>query len=227
MVPETGNGNQEGRMKNSGRVSQVAFVTLPQKLLSTNFMSNEEVKLVVCGDGAVGKTCLLTRYTRNSFPDSYVPTVFENQIVSILIDEKPIQVEAVDTAGQEGYDGVRAMSYPGTDIFLVCFSADSADSMHNVEEKWIPELLREMGKGHEEGWKILLCCNKSDLIGTDHAPDYDRGEADAMAKRIGAVNNQVFECSALADEGVGELFEAGIRAALEGGGASGGCCVLQ
>jgi small GTP-binding protein len=68
-------------------------------------------KLVCVGDGAVGKTCLLQRYTQNSFPTEYIPTVFENQSKSAVVDEQSVQVEIVDTEGLEGYANRRSMSY--------------------------------------------------------------------------------------------------------------------
>ena len=49
-----------------------------------------------------------------------------------------VQVEIVDTAGQEGYDNLRSMSYGGANVFLVCFSLESQDSCDNVEHKWMP-----------------------------------------------------------------------------------------
>jgi small GTP-binding protein len=45
-----------------------------------------------------------------------------------------------DTAGQEGYDELRVLSYPDTDAFIVCFALDSPDSLDNVLHKWYPEL---------------------------------------------------------------------------------------
>ena len=45
-----------------------------------------------------------------------------------------------DTAGQEDYDRLRPLSYPQTDVFLVCFSVVKPDSFENVKEKWIPEI---------------------------------------------------------------------------------------
>ena len=44
------------------------------------------------------------------------------------------------TAGQEDYDRLRPLSYPQTDVFLVCFSVSSTTSFENVQHKWVPEL---------------------------------------------------------------------------------------
>lgn len=50
-------------------------------------------KLVIVGDGACGKTCLLIVFSKDQFPEVYVPTVFENYIADIEVDGK--QVRAV------------------------------------------------------------------------------------------------------------------------------------
>jgi len=57
-------------------------------------------KLVIVGDGACGKTCLLIVFSKDQFPEVYVPTVFENYVADIEVDGKQVELALWDTAGQ-------------------------------------------------------------------------------------------------------------------------------
>lgn len=59
-----------------------------------------------------------------------------------MIGDDPYTLGLFDTAGQEDYDRLRPLSYPQTDVFLVCFSVTSPASFENVKEKWFPEVRR-------------------------------------------------------------------------------------
>ena len=56
-------------------------------------------KLVIVGDGACGKTCLLFAFTKDEFPDKYIPTVFENYVSDIEVEGKLVELALWDTAG--------------------------------------------------------------------------------------------------------------------------------
>ena len=100
----------------------------------------ENIKLVTVGDNAVGKTCLLISYTTNQFPDEYIPSVYDNYTANVMVDGRPICLGLWDTAVNGDYDRLRPLSYPGTDVFLLCYSVINSTSLANVLTKWVPEV---------------------------------------------------------------------------------------
>ena len=174
-------------------------------------------KLVIVGDGACGKTCLLIVFSKDHFPEVYVPTVFENYVADIEVDGKQVELALWDTAGQEDYDRLRPLSYPDTDVILMCYSIDSPDSLENIPEKWTPEVrhfcpsvpivlvANKKDLRHDEATRKELLKNKQEPVKTE--------EGKAMADKIGAY--AFLECSAKNKEGVREVFETATKAAMQ------------
>ncbi|KAL3869767.1 hypothetical protein ACJMK2_042404 [Sinanodonta woodiana] len=164
----------------------------------------QNIKLVVVGDGAVGKSCLLISYTTNSFPGEYVPTVFDNYSANVIVDGKPVNLGLWDTAGQEDYDRLRPLSYPQTDVMFLCFGLENRASFENIESKWIPEVNHHCP--HVP--KILVGC-KADLRTSRTLITYE--EASALAKRL---RIKYCETSALTQQGVKACFDEAIRSVI-------------
>lgn len=172
-------------------------------------------KIVLVGDGACGKTSLINVYSRREFPMSYMPTVFESNLVTTTYTQgkKTLLAELAlwDTAGQEDYDRLRPLSYPDTDVVLVCFSIDEPASLDNVLQRWHPELVHFLPNVPR-----VLVGLKADLRDkVDHPPSalVPAGEAEAVAVKIGALGGYL-ECSAMTRENVDQVFHHALTLTL-------------
>ena len=158
------------------------------------------------GDGAVGKTSMLISYTTNKFPEEHVPTVFDNYKAEVMVDNKQYTLGLWDTAGQEDYDRLRPLSYPGTDIFLVTFAITSPTSLENVKTKWVPELQQ-----YSPGTPFILVGTKADM----RSKTRDAVSTAVAGKICAELKGEKFmECSSRTQEGLKQVFDSAIQCVI-------------
>ncbi|KAL5261358.1 hypothetical protein ACHWQZ_G007154 [Mnemiopsis leidyi] len=155
-----------------------------------------------------GKTCMMISYCTDAFPGEYRPTIFDHYSTNVLVSGQPVSLNLWDTAGQADYDRLRPLSYPESDVFIICFALDSEASFNNVRNKWKPEVAH-----HCPSAPIYLVGTKSDLrSGAGPVKLIPPEQGQSLAKAIGA--EVYMECSALTQEGLKELFDDVMRGVL-------------
>lgn len=126
-----------------------------------------------------------------------------------MIGDDPYTLGLFDTAGQEDYDRLRPLSYPQTDVFLVCFSVTSPASFENVKEKWFPEVHH-----HCPGVPCLIVGTQIDLrddpqvlekLARQKQRPVTPEQGERLARELGAV--KYVECSALTQKGLKNVFD--------------------
>lgn len=175
----------------------------------------ERIKLVVVGDGAVGKTSLLISYSQGRFPSEYVPTVFENYGCKKECEGHPVVLHLWDTAGQEDYDRLRPLSYPGSDVVLLIFATTSKLSFDAITDKWHPEISHYLP--HTPfvlvGSKIDLRDEKLQDPNAETTEYVTTEQGKQLMSDIGA--EAYMELSSKTGKGLAEVFHYAMRIVLE------------
>lgn len=152
------------------------------------------IKVVVAGDGGVGKTSLIRRYCTGMFQESRIMTIgVDFQIKIVEVDGKPIKLSIWDVAGQERFGAFRDTFYRGARAVALVYDATDPLSLENLP-KWQREISRVSPKCH-----FMVIGNKIDLprkVQRDHAESW------AMQH----LKVPYIETSALSGAGVDEFF---------------------
>ncbi|KAJ5066110.1 hypothetical protein M0811_03443 [Anaeramoeba ignava] len=174
----------------------------------------KSVKCVAVGNVESKKTEMLYTYTTQQWQKHFDPT-FHNYSCNYQLDGDYIGLSLWDTAGQEDYDRLRPLSYPNTNIFLICFSIANQKSFESIKNKWIPEL-----KEHAPNVPFILVgtqlekrdnpktINKLKEKGLSPIT-YQQGFE--LAKEINSF--KYLECSARNKVNINEVIEEAVRAA--------------
>ncbi|KAK5617633.1 hypothetical protein CRENBAI_002549 [Crenichthys baileyi] len=171
-----------------------------------NGMTELSVKCVLVGDCAVGKTALLVRFTSETFPDSYKPTVFENTGVEVYMDGVQISLGLWDTAGNDNFKQIRPRSYQQADVVLMCYSVANPNSLASIQRKWIAEVRENLPRV-----PVLLVATQTDLreVGVHRGSCISPAEGKRVAHEVHAKG--YLECSSLSNRGVQQVFEYAVR----------------
>ena len=152
--------------------------------------SKQELKLVIVGESSVGKSCLILSYSMHSFEEDHIPTVVETYKTRIKVDDKEITLYIWDTAGHEEYTKLRLLSYPRTDVFIICYSIIDPKTFDLIPDKWYSEVHRNVPEA-----RCILVGTKKDLVNDQNVlrkladqnlVPVDTNEAIKLQKKIGA-----------------------------------------
>ena len=127
-------------------------------------MENKEYdllfKLILIGDSYVGKSNILLKYLKNQFNENSKTTIgVEFGTKNIIINNKRIKIQILDTAGQERYRSITSAYYKGAKGALIVYDITRKNTFDNID-KWITDLKLNGDKN----MCIIILGNKSDLI---------------------------------------------------------------
>jgi len=177
-------------------------------------MSTPSIKVVAVGDSCAGKSCLLSKYTYDTIPVQYTRTVFDKFEAEVKLESQLYNLVLWDTPGDDDYDQMRPLSYPDTDVFLLCYSTVDPASLTNLWQKW----LKEVRKFADANPVIIVVGLKSDARHdkTQRAIQARGGvvltteQGKSFAEAAGAA--AFVECSALKSRRVTDVFVAAAQA---------------
>jgi len=158
--------------------------------------SERNYKVVLLGEGRVGKTSLVLRYCTNTFNEKHVQTIQASyQTKRLNIDNQRVNLAIWDTAGQERFHALGPIYYRDSNGALLVYDITDMDSFVRVQN-WVKELRKMLGTDIV----LAIAGNKCDLERNRVVP---LDKAESYAQSVGAKH---FSTSAKLNKGVSELF---------------------
>ncbi|CAG9862333.1 unnamed protein product [Phyllotreta striolata] len=172
---------------------------------STNTNESYNFKVVLLGEGCVGKTSLVIRYIEDKFNPKHISTIQASFLTKkINLDGSRINLSIWDTAGQEKFHALGPIYYRSSNGAVLVYDITDEDSFQKVK-CWVKELRKMLGTDIS----LVIVGNKSDLEKDRHV---DLDLAKTYAEKVKAMH---FQTSAKLNEGVEEMFLALAQKMLE------------
>ena len=165
-------------------------------------------KLVFLGDPGVGKTCVISRFTKGCFDGNVASTMganYTSKTVEVPELGESLELDIWDTAGQEKYRSLTRIFFQGAKLAILVYAINLKESFENLKNVWLKEL-----KDHADPDVVMgIAGNKSDLYENEEVSEQ---EAREFAKSIGAVFSLT---SAQNNSGINELFKNLVKKYLD------------
>jgi len=159
-------------------------------------------RIVVLGDGGVGKSALTLQYVQHNFIDYHDPTIEDAYQQRTVIDSEPCLLDILDTAGQVEFTAMREQYMRCGEGFIICYSITDRHSFNEaVEYRNLISKVRV-----SEDVPIILVANKVDLEQSSRAVLTTEGEA--LAEKFGC---PFFETSAAMRRHVDDVFHTLVK----------------
>ncbi|CAL8266255.1 unnamed protein product [Merluccius merluccius] len=176
-------------------------------------------KVIVVGDVAVGKTCLISRFCKEAFEKNYKATIgvdFEMERFEVL--GVPFSLQIWDTAGQERFKCIASTYYRGAQAIIVVFDLSSVGSLAHARQ-WLEDAMKE---NDPSSVLLFLVGTKKDISSADQLEDMEQ-EAVKLSEELKA---EYWAVSSKSGDGVHNFFfrvvsltfEANVLAELEKSG---------
>ncbi|XP_069700648.1 ras-related protein Ral-a isoform X2 [Periplaneta americana] len=153
-------------------------------------------KVIMVGSGGVGKSALTLQFMYDEFVEDYEPTKADSYRKKVVLDGEEVQIDILDTAGQEDYAAIRDNYFRSGEGFLCVFSITEDESFQATQE-FRDQILRVK---NDENIPFLLVGNKSDL---DEKRKVSLAESNARAQQWGV---PYVETSAKTRDNVDKVF---------------------
>lgn len=166
------------------------------------------LKVILLGDGGVGKSSIMNRYVTNKFDAHLFHTIgveFLNK--TLEVDGNQVTLQIWDTAGQERFRSLRTPFYRGSDCCLLTFSVDDNQSFLNLSN-WKKEFIYYADVKEPENFPFVVLGNKVDVTERQVSSE----EARMWCQENG--DYPYFETSAKDATNVAVAFEEAVHRAL-------------
>jgi len=168
-----------------------------------NYSSHlSEPRLVIVGEGGVGKSAMTIQFIQRKFIEDYDPTIEDSYCLETNFDTSHVKIHILDTAGQDDYNAMRPQFMRGGDGFVVVFSLCERKTFDKI-----PDFIEQIFKIKDGWFPCVVCGNKADVSPREVTVEEGKTIADKY-------QFPYIETSAKTRYNIEEVFFEAVRGAL-------------